>query len=72
MSRTDYASTTELNVNAGGIMDDMADYQAFREENSRTTAAINETGFLNLDRDILVNYPDVITEGIVSGLVCYQ
>jgi N-acetylmuramoyl-L-alanine amidase len=36
-----------------------------------TTAAIIETGFLNLDRNILVNHPDVVADGIVSGLVCF-
>ena len=49
----------------------MTDYHAFRAVDPATTAAIIETGFLNLDREILVNHPDVIADGIVSGLVCF-
>jgi len=39
--------------------------------NPATTAAIIETGFLNLDRQILVNHPDVVADGIVRGIQCF-
>jgi N-acetylmuramoyl-L-alanine amidase len=68
---THYASVTGLKFNPGGITDNMTDYHAFRAVSPATTAAIIETGFLYLDRDILVNHPDVIADGIVSGLVCF-
>ncbi len=68
---THYASTTGLKFNPGGITVNMTDYHAFRAVSSATTAAIIETGFLYLDRDILVNHPDVIADGIVSGLICF-
>ena len=66
-----YSKITGLKSNPGGITENMTDYHAFRAVNPATTAAIIETGFLNLDRDILVNHPDVIADGIVSGLVCF-
>ena len=66
-----YGKVTGLKFNPGGITENMTDYHAFRAVAPATTAAIIETGFLNLDRDILVNHPDVIADGIVSGLVCF-
>jgi N-acetylmuramoyl-L-alanine amidase len=68
---THYAQKTGLKSNPGGITMDMTDYHAFRAVAPATTSAIIETGFLKLDRDILVNHPDVIADGIVSGLVCF-
>ena len=68
---TRYAKVTGLKFNPGGITENMTDYHAFRAVDPATTAAIIETGFLNLDHDILVNHPDVIADGIVSGLVCF-
>jgi N-acetylmuramoyl-L-alanine amidase len=66
-----YAKVTGLKLNPGGITENMTDYHAFRAVDPATTAAIIETGFLNLDRDILVNHPDIVADGIVSGLVCF-
>ena len=66
-----YAKVTGLKFNPGGITENMTDYHAFRAVNPATTAAIIETGFLNLDRDILVNHPDVVADGIVSGVLCF-
>jgi len=66
-----YAKVTGLKLNPGGITEDMTEYHAFRVVSPATTAAIIETGFLNLDRDILVNHPEVVADGIVSGLVCF-
>jgi N-acetylmuramoyl-L-alanine amidase len=66
-----YAKVTGLKLNPGGITENMTEYHAFRAVNPATTAAIIETGFLNLDRDILVNHPEVVAEGIASGLVCF-
>jgi N-acetylmuramoyl-L-alanine amidase len=54
-----------------GITDDMTSYHTFDEIHSDTTAAIIETGFMNLDRQILENQPDLIAQGIVNGILCY-
>jgi N-acetylmuramoyl-L-alanine amidase len=50
---------------------DMTSYHAFGEINTETTAAIIETGYLNLDQQILTQKPDVIAQGIVDGLLCF-
>jgi len=50
---------------------DMTDYHTFNEINTETTAAIIETGFLNLDRDILTNQTDLIAQGVVNGILCF-
>ncbi len=49
----------------------MTHYHTFREVHSNTTAAIIEAGFLNLDRRILTEQPDVIAQGIAYGILCY-
>jgi N-acetylmuramoyl-L-alanine amidase len=66
-----YGRVTGLPFHAGSITNDMTDYHAFEEINPRTAAAIIETGFLYLDYDILTQHPDLITNGIVAGIMCY-
>ena len=66
-----YARRTDLRYHANTITPDMTRYHAFDEINSRTTAAIIETGFLNLDRDKLVNQTDRIAQGIRDGILCF-
>ncbi len=53
------------------VTNDMTLYHAFDEISSDTTAAIIETGFLNLDYQILTEKPDEISTGIVNGILCY-
>jgi N-acetylmuramoyl-L-alanine amidase len=55
----------------GSITKDMTSYHAFDEIDPETPAAIIETGFLNLDRQILTQKPDVVAQGIVDGLLCF-
>jgi len=49
----------------------MSSYHAFDEIDIDTPAAIIETGFLNLDRQILTQEPDRIADGISKGILCY-
>jgi N-acetylmuramoyl-L-alanine amidase len=65
-----YAETTGLPYHAG-VTDDMTSYHAFEEIHTDTAAAIIETGFMNLDRQILTQQPDLIAEGIARGILCY-
>jgi N-acetylmuramoyl-L-alanine amidase len=69
--RTRYASITGLKFHSGSVTADMTNYHAFNEINSDTPAAIIETGFMNLDREILTQKPDVIANGIASGILCF-
>jgi len=66
-----YSTITGLQYHYQSITNDMTYYHAFDEVNSGTTAAIIEVGFLNLDRQILTENPDLIAEGIVEGIQCF-
>lgn len=69
--RSRYASITGLQFHAGSVTADMTNYHAFAEINPDTPAAIIETGFMNLDREILTQHQDVIANGIASGILCF-
>jgi len=65
-----YAATTGLKYRIGNT-NDMTYYHAFNEVNTSTPAVIIEAGYLNLDQQILTTRPDLISSGIVNGLLCY-
>jgi len=69
--RDRYAQVTGLPFHPGSITEDMTDYHSFEEIDSVTTAAIIESGFLNLDKEILTQDPGRIADGIVAGILCY-
>lgn len=66
-----YHAATGLKFHPGSITPDMTGYHAFSEIDPNTIAAIIETGFLNLDRDILTQHTDQVADGVVSGLLCF-
>ncbi len=66
-----YERMTEMTFHAGSITSDMREYHAFREIDPSTVAAIIETGFLNLDREILTKRTDLVAAGIVDGITCF-
>ncbi len=66
-----YAAITGLPFHSGSVTGDMTNYHAFSEISPDTPAVIIETGFMNLDREILTQHPDEIAKGIVSGILCY-
>ena len=66
-----YAKTTGLRFHYNSVTKDMTDYHAFSEIDPSTTAAIIETGFLNLDRKILTEHPDLIAQGVTNGILCF-
>jgi N-acetylmuramoyl-L-alanine amidase len=66
-----YQRITDLNFHAGSITPDMREYHSFREIDPSTVAAIIETGFLNLDREILTKQTDRIAQGVVEGILCF-
>lgn len=65
-----YGATTGLAYRIGNT-NDMTYYHAFTEVNTETPAVIIETGYLNLDQQILTTRPELIADGIVNGLLCY-
>jgi len=58
-----------MNFHAGSITSDMREYHSFREIDPSTVAAIIETGFLNLDREILTKRTDLIAEGVDPSIL---
>ncbi len=69
--RDRYGRATGLDFHPGSITSDMREYHAFTEIHDTTIAAIIETGFMNLDREILIQHPDQIADGIVQGIECF-
>ena len=65
-----YAATTGLPLH-NSVTFDMTQYHSFRELSATTPGAIIEVGFLRLDRDLLVNSPDVVALGVTRGILCY-
>ncbi|MBI3739216.1 MAG: N-acetylmuramoyl-L-alanine amidase [Chloroflexi bacterium] len=66
-----YHTATGLKFHPGSITKDMTSYHAFSEIDPNTIAAIIETGFLNLDREILTQHTDQVADGIVNGILCF-
>ena len=66
-----YQTATGLPFHSGSITSDMTSYHAFDEIDSDTTAAIIETGFLNLDRQILTQNQYQVAQGISEGILCF-
>jgi len=66
-----YQAATNLTLHAGSITTDMSSYHAFDEIHTDTAAAIIEIGFMNLDRQILTQNPELIARGITDGILCY-
>ncbi|HWQ03751.1 MAG TPA: N-acetylmuramoyl-L-alanine amidase [Longilinea sp.] len=66
-----YQSATGLTFHYNTITSDMTSYHTFSEIHTDTTAAIIETGFLNLDRQILTEKTDQVAQGVTNGILCY-
>ncbi|KPL75778.1 N-acetylmuramoyl-L-alanine amidase [Levilinea saccharolytica] len=66
-----YQALTNLKFHVNTITVDMTDYHMFNEIHTDTTAAIIETGFLNLDREILTQQPELVARGVANGIICY-
>ena len=66
-----YERTTGMTFHAGSITGDMREYHAFREIDPNTVAAIIETGFLNLDREMLTQHTEQVAEGVAQGILCF-
>lgn len=66
-----YKARTGLRFHANTVTRDMTQYHAFDEIAPETPAAIIETGFMYLDRPLLEGRPEVVTQGITEGLLCF-
>lgn len=66
-----YQAITGLTFHYNTVTNDMTEYHAFNEIHKDTTAAIIETGFLNLDREILTKKTDLVAQGVAAGILCF-
>ncbi len=66
-----YQRATQLFYHSNSITRDMREYHAFSEIDPNTITAIIETGFLNLDRDILTNQTELVASGVTQGILCF-
>ena len=68
--RNRYGQDTGLTLH-NSVTTDMTSYHAFSEINADTPAAIIEVGFLNLDRALLTQQPELVAKGISDGILCF-
>jgi len=66
-----YKEITGLKFHVNTITPDMTSYHTFSEISNETTAAIIETGFMNLDEAIIRYQPELVADGIVAGIECF-
>ena len=66
-----YGIMTNLPYNANTITNDMHNYHVFNKVSGVTPSIIIETGFMNLDRSLLVDTPEVPAAAIAAGLFCF-
>ncbi len=67
-----YGRLTGMLFHANSITGDMREYHAFSEIDPNTITAIIETGFLNLDREILTQETALVAEGVTQGILCFM
>ncbi len=68
--RDRYQRTTGLPLH-NSVTNDMSFYHAFNEIDVGTSAAIIETGFLNLDYQFLTEKTDLVATGVANGILCF-
>ena len=66
-----YREETQLPYHMNTITEHMTDYHAFREIGPSTPAIIIETGFMNLDREMLTTGADIPADGVTNGILCF-
>jgi serine/threonine-protein kinase len=66
-----YQTRTGLTFHVESITLDMTRYHTFYEIDSQTPGAIIDVGFMLADRDLLLNAPDQVAQGIVDGILCF-
>ena len=68
---SEYMKSTNLHFHQNTVTYDMTKYHAFYEIDEHTPAAIIETGFLAMDRKLLTETPELVSDGIYHGLQCF-
>jgi N-acetylmuramoyl-L-alanine amidase len=66
-----YEAATGLDRHPSTITVNMTNYHAFREIALETPASIIELGFLNADRNIIADKPELAAKGVADGILCF-
>lgn len=66
-----YQTRTGLDLHEWSITPDMTEYHIFYKIDRATPAVIIEVGFMGGDRDLLVDRPDLVAEGVAEGIRCF-
>ncbi len=66
-----YGQVTQLPLHENTITPHMTDYHVFRTLPVGVPAIIIEVGFMNLDRTILAETPEIPANGVIQGVECY-
>lgn len=66
-----YQDTTKMFYHENTITPHMTDYHAFRQIAPGVPAIIIETGFMNLDREMLTVNSHIPASGITDGILCF-
>ncbi len=66
-----YQAATQLPYHSNTITPHMTDYHVFRTLPAGVPAIIVETGFLNLDRELITTNADIPATAIADGILCY-
>lgn len=53
------------------VTEHMSTYHTFDEINTNTPTIILEAGYMNLNRDLLSQQPDLVAKAITNGVLCY-
>ena len=67
-----YGQSTNLPYHIGSSQTlDMLNYHVFNKVNFETPTVLIETGFMNLDANIVIGQPELVARGITNGILCY-
>ncbi len=67
----EYAAATGLRFHKDSITFDMTDYHAFNEIDPETPGVIIELGFMEADREILIEHAYEVAQGVARGIACF-
>jgi N-acetylmuramoyl-L-alanine amidase len=67
-----YGQNTNLPYHYGSSQTlDMLNYHVFNKVNFETPTVLIETGFMNLDANIVIGQPELVARGITNGILCF-
>ncbi|MCJ7624237.1 MAG: N-acetylmuramoyl-L-alanine amidase [Anaerolineaceae bacterium] len=66
-----YRTITGLRFQQNKLTPHMTSYHTFNEVHSSTPVIVIETGYMNLDRQILTENTELIAYGVTEGVLCF-